>query len=42
MIKPELPSNAAERLVALRQYNVLDSPAESAFDDLTMIASTLC
>lgn len=42
VIKPELPSNEAERLAALRQYDVLDSPAERAFDDLTMIASTLC
>ncbi|MET3144552.1 UNVERIFIED_ORG: diguanylate cyclase (GGDEF)-like protein [Xanthomonas axonopodis] len=42
MIKPELPSNEAERLAALRQYDVLDTPAERAFDDLTMIASTLC
>lgn len=42
VIKPELPSNEAERLAVLRQYEVLDSPAESAFDDLAMIASTLC
>ncbi|WP_017169457.1 GGDEF domain-containing protein [Xanthomonas phaseoli] len=42
VIKPELPSNEAERLAALRQYDVLDTPAERAFDDLTMIASTLC
>ncbi|MGN5516086.1 diguanylate cyclase, partial [Xanthomonas hortorum pv. gardneri] len=42
MIKPELPDNEAERLAALRQYEVLDSPPERAFDDLTMIASTLC
>ncbi|MCC8493884.1 GGDEF domain-containing protein [Xanthomonas hortorum pv. gardneri] len=41
MIKPELPDNEAERLAALRQYEVLDSPPERAFDDLTMIASTL-
>lgn len=42
MIKPTLPDNEAERLAALRQYEVLDSPPERAFDDLTMIASTLC
>ncbi|WP_425512323.1 diguanylate cyclase [Xanthomonas arboricola] len=42
VIKPTLPGNEAERLAALRQYEVLDSPPERAFDDLTMIASTLC
>ncbi|KAB7770113.1 GGDEF domain-containing protein [Xanthomonas maliensis] len=42
MIKPPLPANEAERLLALRHYAVLDSPAEPAFDDLTMVASTLC
>ncbi|UYB53719.1 sensor domain-containing diguanylate cyclase [Xanthomonas sp. AM6] len=42
MIKPQLPSNEAERLAALRQLQILDTPAEAAFDDLTMVAATIC
>jgi PAS domain S-box-containing protein len=36
-----IPDNEAERLVALRRYDVLDSPAEPAFDALTKLASYL-
>ena len=36
------PSNEADRLQALRAYNVLDSPPEEAFDDLTRLASQIC
>lgn len=42
MIKPELPSNEAERLEVLRQLHILDTPAEPAFDDLAVIAATIC
>ncbi|WP_456360069.1 diguanylate cyclase [Xanthomonas arboricola] len=42
VIKPQLPGNEAERLIALRQYELLDSPPERAFDDLTLVASTVC
>ncbi|WP_434988499.1 diguanylate cyclase [Xanthomonas melonis] len=42
VIKPQLPGNEAQRLIALRQYDVLDSPPERAFDDLTLVASTVC
>ena len=36
------PSNEVDRLKALRAYNVLDSPPEEAFDDLTRLASQIC
>ncbi len=36
------PSNEASRLAALRALEVLDSPAESQFDDLVALASTVC
>jgi diguanylate cyclase (GGDEF)-like protein len=32
----------ANRLCALRRYDVLDTAAEQAFDDLTELASTIC
>lgn len=37
-----LPPNETERLDALRRYNVLDTDAEQAFDDLTALAATVC
>jgi signal transduction histidine kinase len=42
MIKPPLPPNEAARLDALRAYDVLDTPPEAAFDDLTRLASQIC
>ncbi len=42
MIKRQLPANEAERLTALRRYALLDSPPEPAFDDLVLVASTVC
>ena len=36
------PSNEEERLTALYRYNVLDTEAEEAFDDLTALASYIC
>jgi two-component system sensor histidine kinase/response regulator len=41
MIAP-LPSNEAARLDALRRYNILDTEPESAFDDITLLASQIC
>lgn len=37
-----LPSNETKRLDALRRYNILDTPAEQAFDDFALLASILC
>jgi signal transduction histidine kinase/ActR/RegA family two-component response regulator len=36
-----LPANEAERLEALRRYNILDTPAEAAFDRITSLAARL-
>ncbi|WP_449418975.1 adenylate/guanylate cyclase domain-containing protein [Phormidium nigroviride] len=37
-----LPTNEEDRLKALYRYNVLDTAAEEAFDDLTALASHIC
>ncbi len=37
-----LPSNEEERLKALHSYNILDTGADEAFDDLTALASYIC
>ena len=37
-----LPPNEAQRLAALRRYDILDTPPEAAFDDLTRLAANLC
>jgi GAF domain-containing protein len=37
-----LPSNEAERLKALAEYEILDTDAERHYDDITFIASTIC
>jgi two-component system, sensor histidine kinase len=36
------PPNEAERLDALRSFEVLDTETEQMFDDLVMVASTIC
>ena len=36
------PPGQAMRLNALRSYSILDTPVESAFDDITLIASHIC
>ena len=41
-MKAPLPFNETQRLQALRQYAVLDTPAEQAFDDLTQLAAQIC
>ena len=41
-MKAPLPTNEAARLEALRRYKVLDTPPESAFDDITRIAAHIC
>jgi signal transduction histidine kinase/DNA-binding response OmpR family regulator len=37
-----VPENETDRLAALRAYDILDTNAEQAFDDLTLIASQIC
>jgi PAS domain S-box-containing protein len=41
-MKAALPANETERLAALHAYQLLDTPAEQAFDDFTRLASQLC
>ena len=41
-MKAILPANAIARLEALRQYQILDTICESAFDDLTRLAAQIC
>jgi GAF domain-containing protein len=42
MRKPPVLTQEAERLEALRQYNILDTPAEQAYDDITSLAAFIC
>src|SRR6185295_12493981 len=42
MMRAPLPANEAARLEALRQYQILDTHDETAFDDLTRIAAYIC
>ena len=37
-----IPDNERDRLAAVRRYDVLDSPAETAYDDLAKIAAHIC
>lgn len=41
-MKAPLPPNEARRLETLRGYDVLDTPPEQAFDDLTLLAAQIC
>ncbi|PSB50903.1 GAF domain-containing protein, partial [Chamaesiphon polymorphus] len=40
-IDPILPANEPERLAALHRYQILDTPAEAAFDRITALAVRL-
>lgn len=42
MCKAPLASNEAQRLLALNSYGILDTVEEKDFDDLTMLAATIC
>jgi PAS domain S-box-containing protein len=42
MPEAPFPDNEVERLAALTRYNVLDTPPEQAFDDLTRLAAHIC
>ena len=41
-MKAPLPPNESARLSALRQYHVLDTAPEKAFDELTQLAAQIC
>jgi class 3 adenylate cyclase len=41
-MKLPLPADEPERLAELREYQVLDTPAEPGFDDLVYVASQIC
>lgn len=41
-MRAELPENEIERIETLRRYNILDTPAETSYDDLVHLASEIC
>jgi GAF domain-containing protein len=41
-MKAPLPNNETQRIESLSQYKILDTPSETAFDDLTRLASYIC
>ena len=38
-MKAPLPPNETQRQAALQKYQVLDTPPEQAFDELTLLAA---
>ncbi len=42
MVSAQIPPNEAQRLAALKSYNILDTASEQCFDDLTALASFIC
>jgi hypothetical protein len=41
-MKAPIPDNEAQRLAALKEYRILDTAAEQAYDDITALAAYLC
>ncbi len=42
MITAEIPVNERERIINLKEYNILDTPAEESFDEIVKLASIIC
>ncbi len=42
IITPPIPENEAARLKKLCQYQIIDTPAEKAYDDITHLAAAIC
>lgn len=42
MHAPELPANERERLIALKEYALLDTASEQEFDEIVSLASFIC
>jgi len=42
MKSPQSPNNETERLLALNSYNIIDTPPERDYDNLTELAATIC
>lgn len=41
-MKANAPTQEAERLEALKQYRILDTPSEQSYDDITALAAFIC
>ena len=42
MIKPQIPIDEDKRLLALKEYSILDTLPEKEYDDNTYLASQIC
>ena len=42
MKEPKIPENESSRLKDLQSFDILDTPAQIEFDEITLLASTIC